>query len=109
MKNIYLLLALVLLITACEPQPRITPLLSTEPVTYDSDDPAIWVNPNDPAKSLIIGTDKNADGALYVFDLQGKIIANKVVKGLERPNNVDLGYNLPLGKDTVDFVVTTGS
>ncbi len=106
MKNIYVLIALVLLISACQQQPRILPVLSTDPVKYDSDDPAIWINPNDPSKSLIIGTDKNADGALYVFDLEGKIIEEKVVRGLQRPNNVDLGYQLALGEDTVDFVVT---
>jgi 3-phytase len=48
----------------------IKPVIITEAVKYDTDDPAIWVNKADPAKSLVIGTDKDADGALYVFDLQ---------------------------------------
>ncbi|NVJ47428.1 MAG: phytase [Cytophagia bacterium] len=86
--------------------PKVAPVLSTEPVKYDSDDPAIWINRADPSKSLVIGTDKDADGALYVFDLNGKILQEKVVRNLQRPNNVDLGYDLVVGNDTVDFVVT---
>ena len=48
--------------------------------THDTDDPAIWINPADPAKSLIIGTDKDDDGAYYVYDLDGKIIEEKTVR-----------------------------
>jgi 3-phytase len=52
------------------------PVIVTEKVRSDSDDPAIWFNKADPAKSLILGTDKGNDtlaGGLYVFDLNGKI------------------------------------
>lgn len=83
------------------------PLYVTEPAEHDTDDPAIWVNPQDPAQSLIIGTDKNENGALYVYDLKGKIIREKVVRGLKRPNNVDVAYGLPLGGKSVDIAVTT--
>lgn len=86
---------------------EIKPAVITEAVKYDTDDPAIWINKADPAKSLVIGTDKDADGALYVFDLQGKIIANKVVRGLKRPNNVDLAYGLMLNGKPADIVITT--
>lgn len=85
---------------------RVKPMIVTEAVIYDTDDPAIWVNPNDPSKSLIIGTDKNVDGALYVFDLDGKIVADKVVRGLQRPNNVDLVQRGIIGSDTMDIAVT---
>lgn len=85
----------------------VKPLYVSEPVAFDSDDPAIWVNPADPAKSLIIGTDKDANGALYVFDLKGKIIKNKVVKGLKRPNNVDVAYGLILNGKPTDIAVAT--
>ncbi|MFA7227720.1 MAG: phytase, partial [Melioribacteraceae bacterium] len=47
----------------------IKPVVVTDSVKYDTDDPAIWINPSDPSKSLILGTDKDSDGALYVFDL----------------------------------------
>ncbi|MDN5288131.1 MAG: phytase [Mucilaginibacter sp.] len=86
---------------------EVKPVIITEAVKYDTDDPAIWINPADPAKSLVIGTDKNADGALYVFDMNGKIIKDKVVTGLKRPNNVDLAYGLQLNGKPTDIVITT--
>jgi 3-phytase len=84
----------------------IKPVIVTEATLHDTDDPAIWVNPADPAKSLIIGTDKDVEGALYVFDLEGKIIADKTVVGLKRPNNVDIAYGLMVAGDTLDIAVT---
>jgi 3-phytase len=81
------------------------PVVVTEPVQYDSDDPAIWINRADPAQSLIVGTDKNSDGALYVFNLQGKIVQK--VSGLKRPNNVDIAYGLHLNGQPADIAVTT--
>lgn len=85
----------------------VKPLYTTEAVQFDSDDPAIWVNPQDPAQSLVIGTDKDENGGLYVFDLKGKIIKDKTIKGLKRPNNVDIAYGLLLGGKKVDIAVTT--
>jgi len=85
----------------------IKPLVVTEPVKWDTDDPAIWVNPADPSKSLIVGTDKDSDGALYVFDLNGKIIEEKTVRNLQRPNNVDIEYGLILNGKPVDIAVAT--
>jgi 3-phytase len=82
-------------------QPRVV----TEPTRFDTDDPAIWINPADPLKSLIVGTDKNSDGALYVYNLDGKIV--QVVDGLKRPNNVDISGGLVLGGKAVDIAVTT--
>lgn len=85
----------------------VKPLYVTEPVQFDTDDPAIWVNAADPAQSLIVGTDKDENGGLYVFDLKGKIIKNKVVRGLKRPNNVDIAYGLILSGKPVDIAVVT--
>lgn len=82
-------------------QPRVV----TEPVKHDTDDPAIWINPADPAQSLIVGTDKDSDGALYVFDLHGKIV--RTVSGLKRPNNVDIAGGFRLGGKEVALAVTT--
>ena len=84
----------------------IKPLYTTGQVEYDTDDPAIWINPQDPSQSLIIGTDKDSLGGLYVFDLKGRIIDSLVRKGIQRPNNVDLGYGFALGESRVDFAVT---
>ena len=86
---------------------KIEPVIITEPAKHDTDDPAIWIHPDDPAKSLIIGTDKDQDGALYVYDLEGKIIEEKVVRGLERPNNVDIAYGFQYNGQSIDIAVTT--
>jgi len=75
---------------------------ATTPLQGDSDDPAIWVNPNHPEESRVIATLK--DGGAVVFDLQGKIgqtIAPADINpsfefGEIRYNNVDLIYNLEL-------------
>ena len=83
------------------------PRVVTEPTKHDTDDPAIWINRSDPAKSLILGTDKNVDGARYVFGLDGKIHADKVVRGLVRPNNVDVAYGLIVAGKPVDVAVVT--
>jgi 3-phytase len=50
-----------------------------------ADDPVIWVNPRDAAKSAVIVTDKNL--GLYVYDLDGRLLQT-VADG--RMNNVDL-------------------
>lgn len=84
----------------------IKPMIVTEATLHDTDDPAIWVNPKDASKSIIIGTDKDVEGALYAFDLDGKIIPEKTVTGLKRPNNVDIAYGLVVGADTLDIAVT---
>lgn len=115
--NKFYILLLVALSSACHAQHttklpfatsrEVKPAVITEPVQFDTDDPAIWVNAADPAKSLVIGTDKNSDGALYVFDLTGKIIQDKVVKGLKRPNNVDLAYGLLLNGKPTDIAIVT--
>ncbi len=50
-----------------------------------ADDPAIWRNPADPAKSLVLGTDKKA--GLHIYDLSGKSLH---FLDAGRVNNVDL-------------------
>jgi 3-phytase len=85
----------------------IKPIIVTEKVAYDTDDPAVWINKEDPSKSLIIGTDKDARGGLYVFDLEGKILKEKSIPGLKRPDNVDVEYGLVLNGKPTDIAVTT--
>ncbi|MEM6403540.1 MAG: 5'/3'-nucleotidase SurE, partial [Cyanobacteria bacterium P01_D01_bin.116] len=73
-------------------------ILSTpEPVLAgDSDDPAIWVNPENSAESIVIGTLK--DGGLATFNLQGEVeqVISPEEFGEQRFNNVDIIYNFPL-------------
>jgi 3-phytase len=85
----------------------VKPLRATEAVPDDPDDPAIWVNAADPARSLIVGTVKVAapNGALAVFGLDGKI--RQLLKGPDRPNNVDVEYGLTLAGRPTDIAVLT--
>ena len=102
-----LLLGSLLLPLAGQTTPVVQPRVITEPTRHDTDDPAIWINRANPAESLVLGTDKDIDGALYVFGLDGKIHQDKVVRGLSRPNNVDIAYGVQLGKQKVDIAVVT--
>lgn len=60
-----------------------------------ADDPAIWADPADRSRGVIIGTDKKA--GLYVYDLAGRQ-TQYLPGGL--PNNVDLrgGFPTPSGE-----------
>ena len=55
-----------------------------------ADDPEIWADPANPARGLILGTDKQA--GLYVYDLTGRQI-QFLAEG--RLNNVDLRSDFP--------------
>lgn len=86
----------------------VQPVIVTEKVLNDSDDPAIWINPADPSKSLVLGTDKgDTTGGIYVFDLQGKIDRSKSVMNLKRPNNIDIEYGFHYNEKTIDIAVFT--
>ena len=66
-----------------------------------ADDPAIWVHPTNPGLSVIIGSNKDDDGGLHVFDLSGAEL--QYVAGGQH-NNVDVRYGFRLGGDLVDLV-----
>ena len=92
------------------PTAEIFPVVTTDKVPFDTDDPAIWVNPKDAAASLIIGTDKGGktgDGGIFVFDLKGKNLAEKNILNLQRPNNVDVAYGLETPGGKMDIAVCT--
>jgi 3-phytase len=85
---------LVLLASGCaaradtDRMPTLAAMRETAPVATPgdaADDPAVWRNPADPAKSLIVGTDK--EWGLHVYDLSGALLASAAA-GLV--NNVDL-------------------
>lgn len=77
--------------------------VSTSAVSGDADDPAIWVHPTDPTKSVIIGTDKEDSGGLHVWDMSGKQIQ---YVPLGNPNNVDVRYGMLVGGELIDIAVT---
>lgn len=91
---------------AAKPSVKVVlPTAETRPVDSfgdAADDPAIWANPADPAKSLIIATDKKA--GLYVYDMQGRV-AQFLPDG--KMNNVDLRNGFRLGGNEVTLVTAT--
>jgi 3-phytase len=91
-----------------EPQPlaqaaaAITAVVETEPVPHAddaADDPAIWVDEDDPGRSTVIGTDK--EGGLAVYDLGGRELQYLPDGPL---NNVDLRSGFRLGGEEVTLV-----
>lgn len=82
------LAALLLLVGSAGAEPlsiAVSATAETEGTRGDADDPAIWVDPADPAQSLILGTDKTA--GLYAYGLDGTVRAF-LADG--RLNNVDV-------------------
>ena len=80
----------------------VSPSVSTDPVPHGgdaADDPAVWVDPSDPARSLVLGTDKK--GGLAVYDLGGREV--QYLAG-GRPNNVDVREGFALGGRSVSLV-----
>ncbi|MCQ4295179.1 phytase [Pseudomonas stutzeri] len=67
-----------------------------------ADDPAIWINPRNPAQSRVLGTDKK--GGLLVYDLDGRETQNLRVGRL---NNVDVRGDFRLGAKRVDLAVAS--
>lgn len=105
--------ASVILVMSCKKQEagkieKIQPSVITEQVPHDSDDPAIWYNEAAPEKSLILGTDKEIGGGLYVFDLAGRIDTGRSVLKLDYPNNVDVEYDVRLNDSTLIDIAVTG-
>lgn len=81
---------------------HLNPTVKTSSVPGDADDCAIWIHPENPANSIIIGNDKHENGALYVWDINGKEIFK--TPPLNRPVNVDVRYDITLGNKKVDIV-----
>lgn len=79
----------------------------------DADDPAVWIDPTDASKSLVITALK--DGGLAVFDLKGQVVQNILPAdyGDIRYNNVDVLYNFPIkgryvgGEIKADLAIAT--
>jgi 3-phytase len=91
----------VLSLSCRQPLPEIPAKVITEKTPHDTDDPAIWVNADDPEQSIVFGTDKDeVNGGVYAFDLNGKIIEEKSLTSLIYPNNVDVSYEFMLPDST---------
>lgn len=108
MRNIIILIIAILSLSCDKKLPPINPNVISEKVPHDTDDPAIWIHPTDPSKSIIFGTDKDTNGAIYAFDLEGKVILDKVIKNIKYPNNIDVEYGFKINDSiTTDIIVFT--
>ena len=68
----------------------------TQPMQHSgdsADDPAIWVNHDDPAKSLVIGNDKQ--GALETYNLDGTLV-QRISRDSKFWGNVDVRQDVQL-------------
>ncbi|MGF0238818.1 phytase [Rhodococcus sp. IEGM1300] len=85
--------------------PTVPAIVQSDPVGRQgdaADDPAIWIHPQQPALSRVLGTNKKQ--GLLVYDLQGKLQQELSVGRL---NNVDVRPNFKLGQHTVDLAVAS--
>ena len=83
----------------------VSPSVETTPVdSYGdaADDSTIWVHPERPELSIVIGSQKRR--GIDVYDLAGNLLQSRADG---RINNVDTRYGFSLGGDSVDIV--TGS
>lgn len=101
-----LLGALLVGLAGCGAQPggmrTLAAQAETAPMPHagdSADDPAIWLDARDPARSTIIGTDKL--GGIAVYDLSGAQL-QYLPDG--EFNNVDLRQDVPIGSDAVALV-----
>ncbi|MCI3946102.1 3-phytase [Pseudomonas syringae] len=87
------------------PLPSVLPVSQSQPVGRQgdaADDPAIWVNPQNPAHSRVLGTNKKQ--GLLAYDLSGKQLQELPVGRL---NNVDVRPGFMLGQKKVDLAVAS--
>ncbi|WLH77209.1 phytase [Pseudomonas sp. FP2335] len=85
--------------------PEVAAMRQTDPVGRQgdaADDPAIWIHPEQPGKSRVLGTNKKQ--GLLAYDLDGKLLQELAVGRL---NNVDVRPNFKLGTQTVDLAVAS--
>ena len=97
--------------------PTVTPIAETRPALLDNgavpfsqradaDDPAVYVNATDAAKSLVVTSVKN--GGLRIYDLAGNLLQTINPSNPNiRYNNVDLQYGFTLGGQKVDIAVAS--
>src|SRR5438034_9316178 len=88
--------------TIVQPEAR----AETEPVPHTgdaADDPALWIHPQEPGSSLILGTDKQ--GGLHTYNMDGS--SHALVADAAKPNNVDVLYGFKLNGRKVDLAVAT--
>ncbi|WP_285483644.1 phytase [Amycolatopsis sp. NBRC 101858] len=92
-------LALLTAVPASATPRNPSPVVQTETFAEpaDADDPAIWVHPHDPARSVVLGTLK--EGGLAAFDLNARTLQRVPAGPGGRFNNVDVVGDLAVVSD----------
>ncbi|MES2121476.1 MAG: phytase, partial [Chlamydiota bacterium] len=95
--------SLLLLLASCssENDKYLYPQVELGPVPGDADDCAIWVDPQDGSRSVVVGNDKTFAGGLYVWDLSGKLLS---FVPMVRPINLDVRHGMPVGGESVNIL-----
>ncbi|WP_374227479.1 phytase [Streptomyces sp. AC627_RSS907] len=98
---------------AVHPRSETAPLYDDEAGgNADADDPAIWRNPANPDRSLVVATAK--EGGLRVYDLDAQLVQSVPAPPGPGPddapgrfNNVDLVHGMKLSTGRADLAVTS--
>lgn len=104
----FLILLLSLALTSCGgfSKHRIRegarPKAETRPMAGQADECGIWTDKNDPQRTVVIANDKSALGALYVYDLEGNLIAKS--GHMNRPVGVSVRYDIELAGEKIDVI-----
>jgi len=104
-----LLAALNTILTASPSHAAETPVpvpsnAETVPVSHSGDamdDPAVWVHPTNPSRSLLMGNDKG--GAFDTYDLDGTLVQRLDISS-QFWGNVDVRQGVTIGGQTRDIV-----
>ncbi len=98
-----IVIALSLILASCSSgnDRYLYPQVELGPVPGDADDCAIWVDPQDSSRSVVVGNDKTFAGGLYVWDLSGKLLS---FVPMVRPINLDVRHGMPVGGESVDIL-----
>ncbi len=83
---------------------RVAPQFATDSVQSFARDPAIWIHPDAPGQSLILGTDIGTypNGGLFVWNLDG---SQQQRITISHPRQVDVAYDFLLDGELVDIAV----
>ncbi len=85
---------------SAEPSVTVQPKLGPMKGGSNADDPAIWIHPSDPSRSLMFLSDK--DAGIYVFDFDGNQLQH--INFNTALNNIDVRYGFKFGNETIDIV-----
>ncbi len=100
--SIALLIAITVDVDSSANVPQVRAVLETEPVLSPgdaADDVAIWIDPSNPLRSMIVATDK--DRGLVTYDLSGNALQHLAMGEI---NNVDLRDGFSLGGERITLI-----